>query len=152
MSSVDAAGQRLASYELVVPVAGVIRRELRDTYSEHRGGRLHEALDIHAPRGSPVVAVGDGRVAKLFKSVEGGLTVYQFDPSEQFAYYYAHLDRYDDRLTEGMVLRRGDPIGVVGTTGNAPADAPHLHFAIFRLGPEKQWWKGTPINPYQFLN
>ena len=76
--------------------------------------------------------------------------MYQFDPSEQFAYYYAHLDRYQDGLSEGMVLKRGDPIGFVGTTGNAPPDAPHLHFAIFKLPPGKQWWKGTPINPLPF--
>ena len=151
-NALDATAQRLASYELVIPVTGVIKRDLHDTYSELRGGRLHEALDIHAPRGTPVVAVGDGRVAKLFKSVEGGLTVYQFDPSEQFAYYYAHLDRYDSGLAEGKVLKRGDPVGAVGTTGNAPPDAPHLHFAIFRLGPEKRWWKGSPVNPYPLLN
>jgi len=111
----------------------------------------HEALDIAAPRGTPVRAVDDGRIAKLFRSVPGGITVYQFDPSARFAYYYAHLDRYADDLREGATVRAGDVIGYVGTTGNAPPDAPHLHFAIFRLGPERQWWRGTAINPYPVL-
>ena len=148
----EADAQRLASYRLTVPVVGVTRQNLRDTYNEHRGGRMHEALDIPARRGTRVVAAGDGRVVKLFRSIAGGLTVYQFDPSERFAYYYAHLDHYEQNLTEGMMLRRGDAIGAVGTTGNARDDSPHLHFAIFKLGPEKRWWKGSPINPFPLLN
>ena len=148
----EADAQRLASYRLTVPVEGVNKQNLRETYSELRGGHAHEALDIPAPRGTQVVAAGDGRVVKLFNSIPGGLTVYQFDPSERFAYYYAHLDRYDPNLTEGMMLKRGDAIGTVGTTGNAPADSPHLHFAIFKLGPEKRWWEGWPINPFPLLN
>jgi murein DD-endopeptidase MepM/ murein hydrolase activator NlpD len=123
--------------------------ELKDTFHETRGGtRRHEALDILAPRGTPVLAVDDGKVTKLFTSRQGGLTVYQFDPRERFAYYYAHLDRYAEGLKEGDHLRRGDRIGTVGTTGNASPDTPHLHFAIFRLGPEKHWWEGTPVNPF----
>jgi murein DD-endopeptidase MepM/ murein hydrolase activator NlpD len=104
-----------------------------------------------APRGTKVFAVDDGKLVKLFKSVPGGLTVYQFDPSGQLAYYYAHLDRYADGLKEGMQLRRGDLVGYVGSTGNASPDGPHLHFAVFRLGPERQWWKGDPVNPYPAL-
>ena len=133
---------------LAVPVEGVRTGELRNTFHEGRGGRRHEAIDIAAPRGTRVLAVDDGKLVKLFTSVPGGLTVYQFDPDERFAYYYAHLDRYAEGLREGMRLRRGDLIGYVGTTGNAPADAPHLHFAVFRLGPEKQWWKGEPVDPF----
>ena len=87
-------------------------------------------------------------MVKLFRSVPGGITLYQFDPEGNFAYYYAHLDRYADDVKEGAQLRRGDVLGYVGTTGNAPANTPHLHFAIFRLGPEKRWWEGTPVNPY----
>jgi peptidoglycan LD-endopeptidase LytH len=105
-----------------------------------------------AARGTPVLATADGKVVKLFTSKPGGLTVYQFDPDERYAYYYAHLDRYAEGLAEGQTLRRGDLVGYVGSTGNASPDAPHLHFAIFRLGPERQWWKGTPVNPYPFLN
>lgn len=137
---------------LLVPVAGVAREALRDNYSEPRGGgRSHEALDIMAARGTPVRAVEAGTVARLFTSKAGGLTVYQFDPTSMFSYYYAHLDRYADGLSEGQELRPGQVIGFVGSTGNAAADAPHLHFAIFRLGPERQWWKGDPVNPYPLL-
>ena len=134
------------------PLRGYRLADLKDTFHERRGSsRLHEALDILAPRGTPVLAVGDGRVAKLFESKQGGLTVYQFDDRERYAYYYAHLDRYADGLKEGVILKRGDPVGTVGTTGNAAPDTPHLHFAIFRLGPEKRWWEGTPVNPFSLF-
>ena len=142
----------LMSHRLLIPVEGVTRADLHDTFDERRGATRHEAIDIAGPRGTPVVAAGDGRVVKLFKSVAGGLTVYQFDPNEEFAYYYAHLDRYADGLAEGKVLKRGELVGYVGSTGDASASAPHLHFAIFRLGPERRWWRGTPINPYPFLH
>src|SRR5207253_459956 len=98
----------LASRRLVIPIAGISHASLRDTFNERRGASQHEAIDIAAPRGTPVIAAGDGRVAKLFKSIPGGLTVYQFDPEEKFAYYYAHLDRYAEGLKEGMSLKRGD--------------------------------------------
>lgn len=137
---------------LLVPVEGIAREALRDNYSEPRsGGRSHEALDIMAARGTPVRAVEAGKVARLFTSKAGGLTVYQFDPTSTFSYYYAHLDRYADGLSEGQYVRAGQMIGYVGSTGNAAADAPHLHFAIFRLGAERQWWKGDPVNPYPLL-
>ncbi len=125
---------------------------LRDTFEAHRGSGAHEAIDIAAPRGTPVIAVDEGRVVKLFLSVPGGRTIYQFDAHANFAYYYAHLDAYAEGLREGSVVKRGDVLGYVGTTGNAPANAPHLHFAIFRLGPEKRWWQGSAVNPYPFLN
>jgi murein DD-endopeptidase MepM/ murein hydrolase activator NlpD len=147
-TAVDAL-RRLA---LDVPVQGVTRSELRDTFSEARGSsRAHEAMDIMAPRRTPVTAAQDGTVAKLFTSQAGGLTIYQFDPSGNFCYYYAHLDGYAEGLREGKTVQRGDVIGYVGSTGNASADAPHLHFAIFRLTAERQWWKGEPINPYPVL-
>lgn len=141
----------LAQRELVVPVQGVAPESLVDTYQQARTGHTHEALDIMAARGTPVFAVDDGKLVKLFKSVPGGLTAYQFDPSGRLAYYYAHLDRYADGLREGMELHRGDLVGYVGSTGNASRDAPHLHFAVFVLGPERQWWKGEPIDPYAAL-
>ena len=138
---------------LSIPVQGVQPSELVDTYNQTRGGtRIHEALDIMAPRGREVAAVADGKVVKLFNSKQGGLTVYQFDPTERYAYYYAHLDRYAVGLTEGKTLKRGELIGYAGSTGNANPDAPHLHFAIFELGPEKRWWEGRPINPYPLLH
>ena len=138
--------------QLMVPVQGVKASALTDTFDQPRGNqRHHEALDIMAPKGTPVVAAADGKVVKLFTSKPGGLTVYQFDPSEKYAYYYAHLDRYADGLQEGMVLKRGDVLGYVGVTGNSDPNAPHLHFAVVELTPEKQWWKGTPLNPFPLL-
>jgi murein DD-endopeptidase MepM/ murein hydrolase activator NlpD len=142
----------LTAYRLIVPVERVRRASLRDNFDERRGGAKHEALDIAAPRGTPIVAVGDGRVAKLSTSRPGGLTIYQFDPEERFAYYYAHLDRYASDLREGALVRRGNTLGYVGTSGNAPPQSPHLHFAIFRLGADRHWWQGSPVNPYPYLN
>ena len=143
--------QTLSARRLLIPVQGIDRSKLRDNFDEARGGRRHDALDIMAARGTPVHAVDSGRIAKLFESKAGGLTVYQFDRDEKYAYYYAHLDRYADGLKEGALLARGDVLGYVGTTGNATPSAPHLHFAIFRLGPDRRWWKGTAVNPYPFL-
>ena len=138
--------------DLLIPVAGIQVSQLSDTYTQTRGaGRLHDAIDIMAPRGTPVLAVDDGKVVKLFLSKQGGLTVYQFDREEKLAYYYAHLDSYAPGLVEGKVLKRGDPIGLVGSTGNANPEGPHLHFGVFVLGPEKSWWKGSAINPYPLL-
>lgn len=140
----------LAARPLVVPVAGVAPTALTDMFDDARGGRRHEAIDILAPTGTKVFAVDDGTVAKLFTSKPGGLTVYQFDPDGRLAYYYAHLDRYAEGLSEGTKLRRGDLVGYVGTSGNA-GNTPHLHFAVFRLGPERRWWEGEPVNPYPAL-
>jgi murein DD-endopeptidase MepM/ murein hydrolase activator NlpD len=135
-----------------MPIAGVDPRALRDDFSDARGGaRLHGALDIPAPRGTPVLAAADGFVRKLFTSARGGLTVYEFDRDARYCYYYAHLDGYAAGLHEGQVLRRGERIGYVGSTGNAREDAPHLHFGITRLEPDGKWWGGTPIDPYPLL-
>jgi peptidoglycan LD-endopeptidase LytH len=136
---------------MIVPVAGVGRGAMRDMFNDARGGRRHEAIDIMAPTGTPVIATDDGVVKKLFTSKPGGLTVYQFDPDQRFCYYYAHLDRYAAGLKEGQLLKRGEILGYVGTTGNAPKNAPHLHFALIRLDQEKRWWKGTYVNPYPSL-
>ena len=133
---------------LQMPVAGIGPSDLRDTFADTRGGRSHEAIDIMAARGTPVRAVEDGTLVKLFTSKAGGLTIYQFDPAGTFSYYYAHLGGYAPGLQEGQQLRRGDIVGYVGSTGNASPDAPHLHFAIFRLTADRQWWKGEPVNPY----
>ncbi len=141
-----------AAAPLLIQVKGIEARQLSDTYNESRGaGRPHEAIDIVAPRGTPVIAVADGKVVKLFNSKPGGLTVYQFDLDEKLAYYYAHLDSYAPGLAEGQQLKRGELVGYVGTSGNANPATPHLHFAIFVLSPEKRWWKGTAINPYPLL-
>jgi murein DD-endopeptidase MepM/ murein hydrolase activator NlpD len=150
--SADTAVDVLRHRDLDIPVEGVHRKDLRDTFAETRGGtRPHEALDIMAARHTPVRAVEDGTIEKLFNSKAGGLTIYQFDPTQTFSYYYAHLDAYADGVHEGQRVRKDDVIGYVGSTGNAAADAPHLHFAIFRLTPARQWWKGEPINPFLVL-
>ena len=142
----------LAAKRLVVPVQGIARSRLRDTYSDERGlGRTHKALDIMAPWGTPVLAVDDGRIAKISRNRGGGLALYQEDASGQLVYYYAHLSGYADGLREGQPVRRGDVIGYVGTTGNAPDSAPHLHFAVQLLSVNGRWWKGEPVNPYAAL-
>ena len=134
---------------LLLPVRGLEADDLVSSFHDARGSsRRHEAIDILAPRGTEVVAVEDGKVAKIFMSDAGGLTVYQMDPSETFIYYYAHLDSYARGLTEGSMLRKGDVLGAVGTTGNAPKDTPHLHFAIMKLDPDKRWWGGTALDPF----
>lgn len=140
-----------APLRLTVPVAGVRRGDLRNSFAERRGNSLHEAIDIAAPRGTPVVAAAPGRIAKLFTSAAGGLTLYQFDDDERYALYYAHLDRYGERVREGMRVQRGELIGYVGATGNARADSPHLHFAVFRLGADKAWWKGTAVDAFRWF-
>jgi murein DD-endopeptidase MepM/ murein hydrolase activator NlpD len=139
---------RLRTRQLLLPVQGYDLHQLRDNFAEKRGGRVHEAIDMAAARGTPVLAVDDGVVKKLFTSAAGGLTVYEFDGDANYAYYYAHLDRYADGLHEGQALKKGDRLGYVGTSGNAPPNTPHLHFTIFKLLPTKHWWEGTPINPY----
>lgn len=136
---------------LSIPVQGVPAAALRDTFGDDRSAGAHEALDIAAPMRTPVFAVEDGVVARLFTSARGGLTVYQFDPSVRYAYYYAHLDSYAPGLREGQRVKRCELIGHVGVTGNAGSNAPHLHFAIFKLEPEKRWWRGAPINPVAVL-
>lgn len=142
----------LRDRKLGMPVEGVDRSVLIRSYEDRRGAsRRHEAIDIMAPRDTPVVAVDDGIIARLFLSEAGGLTVYQYDPSRRFIYYYAHLERYAAGLEEGDEVRRGQVIGYVGTSGNAPKSTPHLHFAIFRAAHPDRWWEGTPLDPYEIL-
>ena len=143
----------LAPGELVVPVQGIAADELIDTFAQAREGgiRRHDAIDIMAPRGTPVLSASAGTVEKLFDSRKGGLTVYIRAPGGERMHYYAHLDAYADDLREGQQVRAGDPIGAVGSSGNARPDAPHLHYAIMELSPDDDWWEGTPINPYPLL-
>lgn len=138
---------------LTLPIEGLKPSDIQDTYYQSRGGgeRIHEATDILAPRGTPVHAMVDGVIQKLFVSKPGGNTIYEFDETGRLCYYYAHLDHYADGLHEGQRVRAGDVIGYVGTTGNADPKTPHLHLAFLRLNSEKQWWKGTPENPYPTL-
>ena len=132
------------------PIAGLAVAAIQDTFAAMRGSHRHEATDIVAARATPVLAVADGTVAKLFTSAAGGLTLYEFSADGTWCFYYAHLDGYADGMREGRMLHAGDVIGYVGTTGNAGATS-HLHFAIFKLGPERIWWQGTAIDPYPLL-
>jgi murein DD-endopeptidase MepM/ murein hydrolase activator NlpD len=133
-----------------MPLDGKDVESLKGGFAETRGSdRPHEAVDMLAPRNTPVHAVDGGSIAKLFTSKAGGLTIYQFDPSGRLCYYYAHLERYADGLKDGQTVSQGDVIGYVGTTGNAPPNAPHLHFAVFELNADKHWWQGRAIDPYR---
>jgi murein DD-endopeptidase MepM/ murein hydrolase activator NlpD len=136
---------------LMMPISGVAPSSLTESFHDMRDGHEHEAVDIPAARNTPVKAVCDGSVAKLFTSKEGGLTVYEFDPTGKYVFYYAHLDHYPAGEKEGEPIHAGDVIGYVGTTGDAPPDTPHLHFAVFRLGPDHKWWKGTALDPVPML-
>ena len=134
---------------LLVPVAGVLTAQLTDSFDEGRDGtRVHRALDIMAPRGTPVIAADDGRILRMRPNALGGNTVYATDPQSRVVYYYAHLDAYQPGLTEGATIARGDTLGIVGTTGNAPKDTPHLHFQVMRMPSDGKYWDGEPINPY----
>jgi peptidoglycan LD-endopeptidase LytH len=138
--------------DLLIPVAGISARQLRDTFNDGRSeGRQHQALDIMAAGGTPVLAVADGKVAKLFQSEKGGITLYELDASGLYYYYYAHLQSYADGMAEGKELKRGDVIGYVGDTGNAGAGNFHLHFAISKPTVPGKWSSGVPINPYPLL-
>lgn len=144
---------RAQTGRLVIPVDGVSAAELTDTFSDSRGDgeRSHDAIDIPASRGTPVVAAAPGVVEKLFTSDAGGLTVYIRSEDRRWIYYYAHLQRYTRDLAEGDRVRAGTMIGRVGSTGNARADAPHLHFAVMRMGNDEGWWEGEAVNPYPLL-
>ena len=142
---------------LAVPVAGVGPGDLVDTFKQARGeGRVHDAIDILAPRGTPVVAVAAGRVLRLFTSERGGLTVYQLGDrpladGRRPVYYYAHLDAYAPGLAAGQRLRRGGAVGTVGDSGNAAPGNTHLHFAVWTVADTADFWDGTPVNPYGLL-
>ena len=139
---------------LALPVAGIRPEALSDTYTQARAGgaRVHDAIDIMAPAGTPVVAAAEGTVEKLFFSEGGGgITAYVRSPDRRWIYYYAHLQAYAPGLREGQGIARGDPIGTVGSTGNASPDGPHLHFAVHRMEPDESWHEGRPVNPYPLL-
>jgi peptidoglycan LD-endopeptidase LytH len=148
----DADLDYIAARNLLIPVANMTARQLRDTFSQARSeGREHGAIDIMAPQWTPVLATTDGVVIKLFHSDRGGVTLYELDPSGRYVYYYAHLMRYAEGIAEGKQLRRGDVIGYVGDTGNAGAGQYHLHFGISKLTSPRQWSGGVPINPFPLL-
>ena len=146
-----ALGATSSILEMTPPIRGLALANLRDTFEEVHDGHKHEAIDIVEPKGTPVRAVVRGSIRKLFLSKPGGNTIYQFDETGVYCYYYAHLDGYAEGLHEGMTVKSGEVIGFVGSTGNADSRTPHLHFAIFELGPEKLWWQGAAVDPYPGL-
>jgi len=138
--------------QLIIPVPGVRPDQLRDTFSDARAeGRVHDAIDIPAPLGTPVIAAADGTIIKLFHSDRGGTTIYQLSTDGRFVFYYAHLDRYAEGLAEGHVARQGEAIAYVGDTGNAGAGNYHLHFSIALVSDPKKYWQGVNVNPYPLL-
>ena len=148
-----AEGVEVGPAGLVIPVAGMKANQLSDTFTQARAGgaRRHDAIDIMAAEGTPVIAAADGTVEKLFNSVRGGLTIYERSADGRWVYYYAHLSAYAPGLAEGQSLKRGQFIGRVGHTGDASAAGPHLHFAVNQMAPGEKWWHGTPVNPYPLL-
>jgi peptidoglycan LD-endopeptidase LytH len=139
---------RISAPPLRMPLDHVDVEAMKGGFQEKRGSRPHEAADLLAPRNTPVHAVEGGTIAKLFVSKAGGITIYQFDPAGDLIYYYAHLERYADGLHEGQTVSAGEVIGYVGTSGNAPPNTPHLHFAVFETDGNRQWWKGQAVDPY----
>lgn len=138
---------------LVLPVQGVRPSALTDDWGEARGdgARVHHAIDILAPAGTPVLAAADGTIEKLFQSKLGGTTIYERSADSGIIYYYAHLDRYAPTLVEGQKVKAGQQIAAVGSTGDAAASAPHLHFEIHRVAPGEGWWQGAEVNPFPLL-
>jgi peptidoglycan LD-endopeptidase LytH len=143
---------QVAPSGLALPVVGVKPEQLVDTFETARAaGRRHDAIDIMAAEGTPVIAAADGTIEKLFNSVRGGMTIYERSPDQKWVYYYAHLSAYAPGLAEGQQVKRGQVIARVGHTGDASAAGPHLHFAINTMAPGDHWWNGTAINPYPLL-
>jgi murein DD-endopeptidase MepM/ murein hydrolase activator NlpD len=136
---------------LMVPVEGIVPARVPDTFNAMRGGRTHRAIDFAAPRGTPVVSVAGGQIYRIRHTGPGGLAVYATDSTRRWMFYYAHLDRFRDGLTEGMTLAQGDVIGFVGTTGNAPADTPHLHFQLMHARFDTRWWDGEAVDPRAYF-
>jgi peptidoglycan LD-endopeptidase LytH len=143
----------LEERHLLVPVAGADMSKVDDSfYADRDGGeRTHHALDILAPRGTPILSADDGKILRMSNSSLGGICMYTVDPAGRIVYYYAHMDHYNDAMTPGRTIAKGDTLGYVGTTGNAPKDTPHLHFQIMRWAPDGKYWNGEPIDPFELL-
>lgn len=135
----------------MVPLDGLAPAALRNDYDASRGSRSHRALDMLAPKGTPILSADDGTIGRVDRTPIGGNIIYATDADNLFVYYYAHLDRHAPGLVVGQTVRKGDVIGYVGTTGNAPANTPHLHFQIMVRGSGRMWWDGPPINPWPFF-
>jgi murein DD-endopeptidase MepM/ murein hydrolase activator NlpD len=143
----------LYARHIVLPVAGADMSKVEDTFNDPRDGgdRVHRALDILAPRGTPIISADDGKILRMTTSTLGGITMYTVDPEARLVYYYAHMDHYNDAMSPGRTIVKGDTLGYVGTTGNAPKDTPHLHFQVMRWPTDGKYWNGDPIDPYEAL-
>ena len=151
-TSMSADVEYLRSRQIIVPVAGADMTRVEDSFNEPRDGdRVHRAIDILAPRGTPILAADDGRIVRMTTSTLGGISMYTVDPDQRIVYYYAHMDRYNDAMTPGKTISRGDTLGFVGTTGNAPKNTPHLHFQVMRWPADGKYWNGEPMNPFDLL-
>jgi murein DD-endopeptidase MepM/ murein hydrolase activator NlpD len=151
---IAAAIDKLREKELTIPVAGVEPSRIEDSFTAARDGgeRVHNAVDILAPRNTPILAADDGTILRMSSNTLGGITIYAADRGHQFVYYYAHLDHYKAGVKPGQSIQKGDTLGFVGTTGNAPKDVPHLHFQIMLWPTDGKWWNGEPVNPYPVLH
>jgi len=148
----SASDEYLRTRQIALPVAGADMSKVDDSFSEPRdGGRVHRAIDILAPRGTPILSADDGKVLRMTTSNLGGISMYTVDPEGRLVYYYAHMDRYNDAMSPGRTIVKGDTLGYVGTTGNAPKDTPHLHFQVMRWPADGKYWNGDPIDPYEAL-
>ncbi|HEY9758423.1 MAG TPA: M23 family metallopeptidase [Oculatellaceae cyanobacterium] len=144
----DADVSELRKRQLLFPIENFDVEGIKGSFNQMRGSYRHNASDIAAPRNTEIHAVDDGTIAKLFLSKHGGITIYQFDRSKKFVYYYAHLEKYAPGLADNQEVRKGQVLGFVGTSGDAPANSPHLHFEITLTGPNNQWWHAEPIDPF----
>jgi peptidoglycan LD-endopeptidase LytH len=151
-TSASADIEYLRSRQMIVPVAGADMTRVEDSFNDPRDGeRVHRAIDILAPRGTPILSADDGRIVRMTTSTLGGISMYTVDPEQRIVYYYAHMDRYNDAMTTGKAISKGDTLGFVGTTGNAPKNTPHLHFQVMRWPADGKYWNGEPIDPFEFL-
>jgi murein DD-endopeptidase MepM/ murein hydrolase activator NlpD len=142
----------LVERHIMLPVAGADPAKLEDSFKEPRDGdRVHRAIDIMAPRGTPILSADDGKILRMTTSTLGGISMYAVDPSSRLVYYYAHMDRYNDGMSPGRNIVKGDTLGFVGTTGNAPKNLPHLHFQVMKWPADGKYWNGEPIDPFEVL-
>jgi len=143
----------LAERHILLPVAGADMTKVADSFDEERDGgeRTHRAIDILAPRGTPILSADDGKILRMTNNALGGISMYTVDPEGRLVYYYAHMERYNDAMSVGRAIVRGDTLGYVGTTGNAPKDIPHLHFQVMSWPADGKYWNGPPIDPYEAL-
>jgi murein DD-endopeptidase MepM/ murein hydrolase activator NlpD len=152
-SSATSDAEYLRLRHILVPVAGADITRVDDTFNDGRDGgeRTHHAIDILAPRGTPILSADDGRILRMSTNTLGGISMYTVDPDGRLVYYYAHMDRYNDAMSPGRSIVKGDTLGFVGTTGNAPKDVPHLHFQVMRWPADGKYWNGEPIDPFDAL-